>query len=550
MPALFRLSIFNSRFSGRHVWGLPQRVGGETLVFKQALSVWRDVFRTLIARISRRHLPIDQTGELLMAIGGPGGIHEASAGGITGEFESPDPQLFLTGTATEDQFNTLQLPLIPIACWGVDDIRFAFDSSFVDADSSGGAGPPVDIRVELGALKDLVDKHPLCPLSLFGHADPVGSDVYNKALSERRAKAIYALLIFKSEPDTALSYWQSISRAENWGADQQNRMQSFVGQNTGAGGSVMRAYMQKLSDPGPALSKTDFLAQGAGADRKGDFQGCSEFNPLLLFSQEKQAQFDQAKQNNDQAGIADRNDQNAINRRVLGLMFRKGSRVDPTKWPCPRASEGIAGCTKRFWSDGETRRSKHLSGEDRRFQKTADTFACRFYQRLAGPSPCEGASRLRVRLYDGFSRAIPFAPFATAIDDQGEFTNVRKADDKGVINVALPDATSAASSITIRWGFAPEKDVDPELLFERTVFLIPGGEESEDITRKRLSNLGYDNADKEQNIIGFQLDYGSLVDPPLPVTGELDDRTSSLVKDVYEQSPDNLRDTSFSSGGA
>src|SRR5580698_2425578 len=83
MPALFRLSIFNSRFSGRHVWGLPQRVGGETLVFKQALSVWRDVFRTLIARISRRHLPIDQTGELLMAIGGPGGIHEASAGGIT-----------------------------------------------------------------------------------------------------------------------------------------------------------------------------------------------------------------------------------------------------------------------------------------------------------------------------------------------------------------------------------------------------------------------------------------------------------------------------------
>ena len=32
------------------------------------------------------------------------------------------------------------------------------------------------------------------PLSIFGHADPVGNDDYNKQLSGRRATAIYGLL--------------------------------------------------------------------------------------------------------------------------------------------------------------------------------------------------------------------------------------------------------------------------------------------------------------------------------------------------------------------
>jgi len=35
-----------------------------------------------------------------------------------------------------------------------------------------------------------VKDHPACPLSVFGHADPVGSDDYNKALSGRRAMAV------------------------------------------------------------------------------------------------------------------------------------------------------------------------------------------------------------------------------------------------------------------------------------------------------------------------------------------------------------------------
>jgi outer membrane protein OmpA-like peptidoglycan-associated protein len=320
-----------------------------------------------------------------------GNINAGSAGGLTGDHSKADPIQILAGPSTEDQQqNTVQVPLVPIACWSVHEIRFAFDSSFLSVDYDGNEDPPEDIRQELAALKTLVEDHQGCPLSIFGHADPVGTDVYNKSLSERRARSVYAVLIFQTDPDTAVQYWNQISSTENWGSDQQQVMQGFVGQDASSSGSdLIHAYLDKLSKSGPALQATDFLAQGAGPDRKGDFQGCSEFNPLIIFSQERQQQFDQAAANNDQAGIAERNAQNAPNRRVLGLMFAKGTQVDPSKWPCPRASDGISGCVKRFWADGEKRRSTHLSGTDRRFQDKHDTFACRFYQRLVENSPCE-----------------------------------------------------------------------------------------------------------------------------------------------------------------
>ena len=319
-----------------------------------------------------------------------GGIRDGSSGGIAGDHPPPDPLPFLVGSATGAEFNTAHLPLIPIACWGVDDVRFAFDSSFVTMDCSGGGAEPEDIRVEMAILKDLVTENPGCPLSLFGHADPVGTDVYNKSLSERRATAIYALMIFNTDAGTAVSLWQTVGKTENWGANQQQVMQTATGSSASALDSgMLQAYMKQLCATGPSLAKTDFLAQGADSSGKGDYQGCSEFNPLVLFSQEKEAAFEQAKANNDADGIAARNAANAPNRRVLGLMFRKGSKVDPAKWPCPRASQGISGCIDRFWSDGQARRSTLLPGQDRLFQETLDTFGCRFYQRLSEESPCE-----------------------------------------------------------------------------------------------------------------------------------------------------------------
>ena len=158
---------------------------------------------------------------------------------------------------------------------------------------------------------------------------------------------------------------------------------------------LIQAYLKKLCPPALTLSKTDFLARGTDAAGRGDMQGCGEFNPILLFSQQKQSDFDKAARGdkNDpqvQRILAQRNADNSPNRRVVVLFFRRSSLVDPVKWPCPSVADGIAGCKKRFWSDGEKRRSTHPSGTDRNFVDAQDTFACRFYQRIAATkSPCE-----------------------------------------------------------------------------------------------------------------------------------------------------------------
>lgn len=125
----------------------------------------------------------------------------------------------------------------------------------------------------------------------------------------------------------------------------------------------------------------DFLGRGKDSAGKGDFQGCGEFNPVLIFSKTEAQQFSTDKDK------TDRNRANAPNRRVMALLFRVGSKIEPAKWPCPRVKEGTTACRKRFWSDASKRRSNQA--ERREHEKSKDTFACRFYDRLSNSSPCE-----------------------------------------------------------------------------------------------------------------------------------------------------------------
>jgi hypothetical protein len=120
----------------------------------------------------------------LMSDDAGGVIHGASEGGVAGKHPPADPFQILVGPSTSGEFNTARLRLIPVACWRVDDIRFHFGSSFVTP----------EIETELRHLASLVHDHSGCPLAIFGHADPVGSDDYNKGLSGRRAAVIYGML--------------------------------------------------------------------------------------------------------------------------------------------------------------------------------------------------------------------------------------------------------------------------------------------------------------------------------------------------------------------
>ncbi len=478
--------------------------------------------------------------------------HVISEGGIAAKHELIAEAPALVGPATGSEHNTVRAGIIPVACWRVEDLRFEFDSSFV---SPG-------IKAELDNLAKLVKDHPPssksqgkpgCPLSVFGHADPVGNDDYNKQLSGRRATAIYGLLT----RDTVL--WEKLFSQpfgnDRWGRRSLEVMLDTVSpppagntnqelaiqheEDAGKRMVLYALYMEKLCGAELKFDKQDFIGHGDDAGGKGDFQGCSEFNPVLIFSQKDQTDFERDKDK------TKRDKENAPNRRVVVLIFRKGSRVTPSKWPCPRVNEGVAGCRKRFFSDGEPRRSKRLPDKPRKFEEGKDTFACRFYQRLVERSPCEIILKtFEIRLYTPIGRAIPFAPCEVTIGKRKRFPD--KADARGIIT--LRDV-EVPSTCRIRWGFRPDEGQEAELAFTLDLFLKADealeSDRAEE-SRRKLNNLGYNGASLAENVRSFQRDYGHLPNPPLAITGNVDDATFRLLRDVYEKSADDLRRTPVS----
>lgn len=335
--------------------------------------------------------------------------HTVTDGGLAAKHPPRHVHAVFVGPSIASEFNVIEEDFAPEACVRFDDVRFEFDSSFVSPEAA----------TELKLLGKLVKENPLRPASIFGHADPVGDDVYNKTLSGRRAQAVYGLVTRKTD------LWEDLFKnpqgGDNWGtksiqvmlkalghydgpvngvldAKTRDAVKSFQGSPEGAGLTVdgdpggktrpklYAAYMDKIcvDDAGQPF-KIDpvkgFLAQGADAGGKGDFQGCSEFNPDIVFSQAESERF------KNPSNKAERDNENKPNRRVVIYLFRQGSKISPGSWPCPRVKEGVAGCKKRFFSDGEKRRSNQA--ERRTFEKTKDTFACRFYDRVATLSPCE-----------------------------------------------------------------------------------------------------------------------------------------------------------------
>lgn len=500
-----------------------------------------------------------------------GQVHRTTVGGIAGSHPTRQPLALLAAPSTSKEHNTIRPGIFPKACWRVEDVRFEFDSSLVKP----------DVAKEIPHLAELVEKHTETnaqtgesrkpPLSIFGHADPVGNDDYNKLLSGRRAQAIYGLLT--RDADLWEDLFSNPLGGDNWGDKAIETMQAALGQPVGpASGAAARkslflAYMEKIctAPDGKSfqLEKTDFLARGADPKGKADYQGCGEFNPILLFSQQEEQQF--APPNMHEK----RNAAYGPNRRVVAFLFRPGSQVSPDRWPCPRAKEGVAGCKKRFWSDGEKRRGQRLPDERREFENTNDTFACRFYDRLSNDSPCERILKVfKVRLFDRLAQPIPGAPFVALVD--GSQSPLEHADSKGdatLHNIRVP------TTCTIRWsrpkeqrgGGAARPNIDEfeaslradgatdeeiqrlrsgqpsddELFeFEREIFIdIPPDAEKEQIVessavdkgdQNRLHNMGYSSEERaEDNLKAFERDCVATNGSPVAdVTAELRKRHS------------------------
>jgi hypothetical protein len=243
----------------------------------------------------------------------------------------------------------------------------------------------------------------------------------------------------------------------------------------------------------------------------------------------------------------ERNLANVPDRRVVVFLFRPGSKASPALWPCPRAHETTAACRKRFFVDsarrlapGERRREHKEPQPGRADDATTatDTFACRFYDRIARRSPCERILRAyQLRLFDEEAVALPFAPFAV-FHGISRIT-VGRADANAVLTVhdLLVPAT-----VIVKWSKPQPGDdagsADPSptaaFEFELEAFVdVPDDSVDDPTVSQRLHNLGYTAGPAlTDDIAEFQRDYKARL-PASTRPGTMDAATRVLLKDVY-----------------
>lgn len=296
----------------------------------------------------------------------------------------------LVPRSTGSERTTIRERLVPLACWRMDDVRFGFGSSFINPDAADEFARLQAVRKDnAGAL-----------LSLFGQADPTGDDETNKVLSGRRALSVFGALVRRVDIWEQL-FSKPVGR-DRWGDAELVTMAAAVKRpagtplpkSAGERSPLFAAYMNLLCTDLSGSSFTldpavDFLGKGDDAStHRGAVQGCSEFNPVLVFSRAETVANARA------TDTTVRDQENAPNRRVVGLLFPASIQIDLKKWPCPAATAGTGACRKRFFSDAVRRRAP--ADTRRTAAESGDTFACRFFDRLASPTPCGGSGKVIV----------------------------------------------------------------------------------------------------------------------------------------------------------
>jgi len=366
--------------------------------------------------------------------------------------------------------NTIRAQLIAIGCMRIFKEGFAFDSSLVSPEAEKSLTRFAKLMLAIRRQDDAEPKR-FPPCSVFGHTDPTGEVGYNKTLSGRRARAVYALLTRNTEIWDDL--YQHAHGGDNWkhrglqvmlkrlgffpvDGDENGKLdeptkdavEAFQRSPLGVDEkgvplnpdrdpgkstrpAIYRAYMDAICHDADGnrfeLNKeTDFLAKHRDPDLRGDVQGCGELNPIFLFSKDDEAKFKKdpvlAK------GVRD--PLNAVNRRVVVYVFDHGTEIDHKTWPCPHARDDDSKCKLRLWSDHLKRRNpgpeqrefgenmavlkvaEDGAVEEQPVEETGNTMGCRFYHAFAVHSPCERrvkewVVRFKIDAIDG--KQVPLA---------------------------------------------------------------------------------------------------------------------------------------------
>lgn len=372
-----------------------------------------------------------------------------------------------------------------ITCCRIPGITFAYDKSFIRP----------SVAFFLKRLEPAIEQHSDAKIIIFGHTDRCGPELYNKKLSERRAKSAYALITDQPE------IWEDLYQLERWGEAVLRSILSDLGFDSGPANdrsngdfeAAVRAYQDSKPElasngtAGPETRRAMFLDYMTGKHdiRLTDeqfiepkFMGCGEFNPLVEPNEHELA--------NDGRGEPPGNEEN---RRVVFYLFRRPPREIP--------------CRLRDLGPCRSEMAKHPDHRSDRSPKPP--FACAFYDAIGFHCACEHSittRTARIRLFDTFDRPLPSAPYAITIEGE-TFEGTTDEDAWATVRI---QAAQIPDRCMVRWG---EHDANGDHPHESEIFLTFGDLEEDQALQRRLHNLGFRSDESlEKKVIGFQLKFG------------------------------------------
>lgn len=291
------------------------------------------------------------------------------------------------------------------------DLTFGFDKSYLHPNQADALKKMCD------EIKSWREENPDGKLAIYGHADAVGKEDYNKKLSERRAKSVFGLLM--KDPEA----WEELQKEEKWDLAPIQDLLKHLGHDPGASDgkdgpktqAAVKAFQGTKSLPSDGV---------VGADtRKALFRAfMDEHNPLAL----KKKDFDDIN-GNPHAGCSEFNRMDSTegscetNRRVTVLLL-KSNKNFPITHPCQKGD--IGPCKKQVARKGERR--------------TAG-FGCFFYDQLVTETVIPGGNSVgtvRIGL-----------PFVADTSTCGEFRVKVSVGGKDVLELPMGDCVQGEEGV-------------------------------------------------------------------------------------------------------
>lgn len=234
------------------------------------------------------------------------------------------------------------------------DVAFATGKSFVSPRHAPA------LKSMVSRIKAWKATHPDAKLAVFGHADAVGQEDGNKRLSERRAKAVFALLV----KDAGI--WKGLYDEEKWGLSSTQELLMHLGHDPGAldgqdgpkTQEAVKTFQEKkgLSQTGQADAGTrEALYEAFMGTCNGEAIVAKDFDAIDGKPHAGCSEFNQAEKTE---GACE------ANRRVA-VHLLKSNRNFPIQYPCKHGD--VAPCKAQRGRKGERR--------------TAG-FGCLFYDKL------------------------------------------------------------------------------------------------------------------------------------------------------------------------